>query len=419
VTLLFLNPTGQIGGAEAALLEILAGLREQQPAWRLMLIVASNGPLVARARALGVDVTVLPFPAAFARLGEWGRREGFWSRLVLAAACVRAALPTRAYLRRLRHIVRALAPDVVHTNGLKMHLLGAWARPRDGVLLWHVHDYPSRRPVTSRLLRRYADRCGTIVTNSKSVAEDVRQVCGNRATVRPVLNAVDLTHFSPIGPRLDLDRLSGSSDPGPNVVRVGLLATFARWKGHRTFLNALRLLPDSVAVRGYILGGPVYETNASQLSLNELRAEAEQLGLGPRVACTGFVEDPALAIRSLDIVVHASTEPEPFGLVIAEAMACGKAVVVSQTGGAAEIMTPGVDALAHAPGDAPSLARRIEELVEDAALRRRIGDAGRATAERSFTRRRLVGELVQIYQGLASPKAQGSSVKAHGSGARA
>jgi glycosyltransferase involved in cell wall biosynthesis len=106
-------------------------------------------------------------------------------------------------------------------------------------------------------------------------------------------------------------------------------------------------------------------------------------------------------------------------LVIAEAMACGKAVVVSQTGGAAEIITPGVDALAHAPGDAPGLARRIEELAEDVALRRRIGAAGRATAERSFTRRRLVGELVQIYQGLSSPKAQGSSVTAQGSGARA
>ena len=145
--------------------------------------------------------------------------------------------------------------------------------------------------------------------------------------------------------------------------------------------------------------------------MEELRAEAERLGLGTRVGFTGFVEDPALAIRSLDVVVHASTEPEPFGLVIAEAMACGKAVVVSQTGGAAEIITPGVDALVHAPGDATGLARRIEELADDVALRRRIGDAGRATAERSFTRRRLVGELVSIYLGLALRKSQVSSLK--------
>jgi hypothetical protein len=53
VTILFLNPTGRIGGAESVLLEMLGGLAEAHPSWRLVLIVASEGPLVARARALG------------------------------------------------------------------------------------------------------------------------------------------------------------------------------------------------------------------------------------------------------------------------------------------------------------------------------------------------------------------------------
>ena len=60
--ILFLNPTGRMGGAETALLEVITGLLEQRPSWRLGLIAASDGPLVARARALGVDVRVLPFP---------------------------------------------------------------------------------------------------------------------------------------------------------------------------------------------------------------------------------------------------------------------------------------------------------------------------------------------------------------------
>jgi glycosyltransferase involved in cell wall biosynthesis len=262
------------------------------------------------------------------------------------------------------------------------------------------------------MLRRTAHACSMIDANSESVADDLRQVCGD-LPVQALWNAVDLTHFSPIGPRLDLDALSGLPAAGAEVVRVGLLATFARWKGHRTFLSALGMLPPSTRVRGYVLGGPVYETAASQLSSDELRAEADKLGLGVRLGFTGFVQDPALAIRSLDIVVHASTEPEPFGLVIAEAMACGKAVVVSQTGGAAELVTPGVDALVHSPGDAAGLARRIEELAHDSALRRRIGDAGRATAERSFTRRRLVGALVPIYQGLVTRPEQFRALSGH------
>jgi glycosyltransferase involved in cell wall biosynthesis len=411
VTLLFLNPTGQIGGAEAALLEILVGLREQQPAWQLVLVVASNGPLAGRAHALGVEVIVLPYPSVLARLGEWGRRDGFWSRVVLAAGCARAVVPAVAYLRQLRRMVRDHAPDIVHTNGVKMHVLGAWARPSRGVLVWHVHDYASRRPLTAWLLGRYARSCAMIVTNSQSVADDLRQVCGDRVPIQPIWNAVDLTQFSPIGPRLDLDELSGLPTAGTTVVRVGLVATCARWKGHQIFLSALERLSLSTPVRGYVIGGPLYETEASQVSLEELRNEADRLGVGSRVGFTGFVGNPALAIRSLDVVVHASTEPEPFGLVIAEAMACGKPVVVSETGGAAEIITSGVDALTYMPGDADGLARRIEELVNDEGLRQAIGSAGRATAERAFTRRRLVGELVATYQGLSLPKSQVSRLK--------
>ena len=92
-------------------------------------------------------------------------------------------------------------------------------------------------------------------------------------------------------------------------------------------------------------------------------------------------------MRALDVVVHASTEPEPFGLVIAEAMACARAVVVSRAGGAAEIIEPGVDALAHAPGDAAELAECIRLAgAERGPARAASATPARATAERAFDR---------------------------------
>ena len=115
--------------------------------------------------------------------------------------------------------------------------------------------------------------------------------------------------------------------------------------------------------------------------------EPQSLGLGPRVGFTGFVPDSSSAIRSLDIVVHASTDPEPFGLVIAEAMACGKAVVASGAGGAIELTEacatrrdPQARRRAR-PGD--SNCRNWRPIAD---LRCRLGAAGRATAERCFTR---------------------------------
>ena len=233
---------------------------------------------------------------------------------------------------------------------------------------------------------------------------------GDGPALHAVWNAVDSRAFSPRGPAADLDALAGVPLAADGVVRVGLVATFARWKGHRTFLEALARLPESLPVRGYIIGGPVYETAGSQVSLDELRADVAALGLGSRVGFTGFVADAAQAMRALDIVVHASTEPEPFGLVIAEGMACGRAVVVSRAGGAAEI----IDARrgrARVHAGRCRRARRVPAARwrPTPRLRRRLGDAGRATAERVFDRRRLAGDMTPIYEGLVTRTAGASA----------
>ena len=251
--------------------------------------------------------------------------------------------------------------------------------------------------MTARLLRRTAWRCAGAIANSASVAEDLRRACGGGLPVATVLNAVDLDRFSNCGPRADLDELAGLPPAAPDVVRVGLLATFGRWKGHTTFLDAIARLPQ-LPVRAYVVGGAVYRTDDSQHTLDDLRCHAARIGVADRVGFTGFVARPDDAIRALDIVVHASTSPEPFGLVIVEAMACGRAVVASATGGAREIFTPGVDALSHVPGRADELAARIEELVRDAGERQRLGREGRRTAERRFDRARLAADLLPVYQ---------------------
>ena len=165
------------------------------------------------------------------------------------------------------------------------------------------------------------------------------------------------------------------------------------------FLRALAALPSSANVRGYVIGEPIYATAGSQYDVEELKRLAADLGIGERVAFTGYLR-AAHAMRALDIVVHASTDPEPFGLVIAEAMACRKPVVVSRAGGASELIESGVNALAFTPGEAAELAQRIEELARDANLRERLGRAGRSMAEQRFHRRRMASELAPIYESL-------------------
>jgi len=393
-----------MGGAEAALLDVMASLREAEPDWKLELIISAAGPLAAKAEALGVVTTVLQLPDSLSRLGDAGAggpAGDSLSRFRLLRQLIFHSPGGAAYVRQLRRMLRERAPDVIHSNGFKMHVLAALAKPRAVPLIWHLHDYVQSRPFMARLLRLLQIRCALVLANSNSVSGDAKLACGNGLPVQTIYNAIDLTVFTPDTERLDLDVLSQLPTAAPETIRVGMLATFARWKGHETFLRALSRLPPELPVRAYVIGDAQYQTEGSQFSLAELKTCAERLGVSSRVGFTGFVAEPAAAIRALDVVVHASTEPEPFGLVIVEAMACGRAVIVSDAGGAAELIEPGTNALTHAPGDAEQLAERITQLAADSALRARLGAAGRTTAEQRFNRTRLAAELVPVYRRLA------------------
>jgi glycosyltransferase involved in cell wall biosynthesis len=244
-------------------------------------------------------------------------------------------------------------------------------------------------------------RCNAAVVNSESVGKDFQLALAPRIPIHTVWNGIDLKEFSADGPKLDLDAACQLPPSEKALVRIGLVGTFAKHKGHHTFLEAVAMLPSDLQFRAYVVGGPLYRTDASQWSLDDLKSRVSRLGLSDRVGFTGFVSNPSAAMRSLDIVVHATTQPEPFGLVIAEAMACRRALTASRAGGAVEVFCEGVNALGHAPGDVQDLAAAIARLASDSNLRRTLGEAGRQTAERYFNRDRLGGQLVSIYESVS------------------
>ena len=399
----YLNPGGNLGGAERALFDLMCAVRHGRPDWKLELLAGSGGDFTAAAHELGIGVHIIPLPASLSRLGDAGAggpAGDAVSKLSVVTALGLSAPQLTFYGWKLRRFLSEREPDLVHSNGLKTHVLSAIAAPPCSKLIWHVHDYVGARPLMSRLIRFLAARCDAAIANSQSVACDLDAVCRGRLKIHTVYNALNLKRFNPCGPVLDLDALSGLPPAPEGTVRVGLIATMARWKGHETFLQALSMVPGEHPIRGYVIGGPIYATAGSQYSLDELRKLASGLNLDSTAGFTGYVDDPASAIRALDIVVHASTQPEPFGLAVAEAMACGKPVVVSNTGGVSEIIADNETALAYAPGDAMALADRVLKLARNRNLRREIGKAARSSAERRFERTRLSSEISTVYDSL-------------------
>lgn len=225
-----------------------------------------------------------------------------------------------------------------------------------------------------------------VVTVSHTVDRAQRRLPPRRPTT-VVHPAVDLARFDAerLGdPRAVRARLGLPAD-GPIVGAVGRLD---RWKGFHVLLDvAPRVLarhPDATLV---LVGGP-HELDPSYAA--ELHAQAARLGAGARVRLVGQQPNPEEWMQAMDVFVHTSQQ-EPFGMVVIEAMALGKAVVAAAEGGPREIVTPGLDGLLSPHGDRDALAAAILRLLGDAPLRAALGAAAQARARdfdvRPFARR--------------------------------
>jgi glycosyltransferase involved in cell wall biosynthesis len=405
MNILYLSPTGSLGGAERVLLTIMASIRRTRPATRLSLIACTDGPLRERAERLGVQVSVVPLPGSIARIGDSQLREKDSSRRSWSVICQALMATPQAlrYINRVRQRIRELGPDLIHSNGIKTHLLAHWVRVTPAPVLWHVHDFYGSRRLVGRLLRWARGHAAGALAISEAVARDARAMLPG-LPVQVLYNALDTAEFSPgRGDGEQLDRMAGLPPAARGTVRIGLVATYARWKGQQVFLEAAaRLLTTTPrpTVRFYLVGGPIYQTYGSQFSEAELRNLTAALRIQGHVGFIGFQESPANVFRGLDIVVHASTRPEPFGLTIIEGMACGRPVVACRAGGAEELFRDGHDAIGVPPADVPALTAALRALVDDPERRRRLGENARRTVVLRFDSSRLGNEVLDVYDRL-------------------
>lgn len=176
------------------------------------------------------------------------------------------------------------------------------------------------------------------------------------------------------------------------VVMVGNLR---EWKGQREVIAALQLLPENVRARLRVcFAGATASIDAAYE--RELREAIAAGGLGNCVRFLGSRTDVPDLYAAADIAVHASITPEPFGLVVPEAMALNCAVIAAWSGGPAEVITPGTGLLCD-PRVPRQYADALERLVRDESLRRAIAAAGPARAA-IFSVQRTVEGTQRVYR---------------------
>jgi len=166
-------------------------------------------------------------------------------------------------------------------------------------------------------------------------------------------------------------------------------------KGHSIVVEAARSLAAS--------GRPFHLLFIGQGPFEPaIRDSVARAGLGDRATFLGFVEDPARVVGALDIALYPSLESDGMSRVLFEYLAAGRAVIASRVGVAAEVLKDGESALLVPGGDAPELARALDRLLGDPALRRRLGESAAALAHERLTGARLTARLIDHYRRLSA-----------------
>ena len=325
-------------------------------------------------------------------------RQAGVSVSVLDAGRLRDPLRFVRTVLRIRRYAAAWGADAVLSWAAKPHLYASPAAASLGVpALWYQLGDPSQ----FHLLDRVATALPTaaVLACSAEMARAQRALRPTRPT-RVVYPSVDLGRFDPdalLSPA-EARRTLGLPEAGP---LVGIVGRLQRWKGMHTLVEAMpAVLERHPDVHAVVVGGrhdfePDYE--------DVLRAQVAALGLQDRFHIAGYQADVPLWMQAFDVVVHAS-DREPFGIVVIEAMALAKPVVVGAEGGPAEIVTPGVDGLLAGFEDAPALAAALDRFLSDPDGAARMATAARARAL-EFSPERFARTVADAVHEVAGPRA--------------
>jgi glycosyltransferase involved in cell wall biosynthesis len=335
---LFVDHTGQIGGAELILLDVVEG-RVQSSAF-----LFEEGPLAKALTERKLKLIVSKWGSGLSQF----RRDSSW----LAAAPL---------MGRLAAIVGEIAQaarthDVVYANSQKAFVLAAIAgvfvrRP----LIWHLHDIISPEHFGAMQRRMQVllanARATKVIVPSQAAATAFIEAGGKRGLVEIVPNGLAL----PPEPRTSAElRQSLGLPAGP---LVGVFSRLARWKGQHVLIDALAELPGvgCIIVGDALFGEQAYAAELKQIVLAR--------GLADRVRFLGHRSDVPTLMKAVDAMVHPSIDPEPFGRTLVEAMLAGVPVIATDAGAAPDILEGGRAGTLVPPNDAQALRSAIAAVL--------------------------------------------------------
>ncbi len=390
--ILFVDHVSKVlGGAEVNILELLATPAAAKN-WECHVACAPGSPLETALRngteTSGLSLHTHQFAPVLNELRIVGRGLQLGAKL-------RGWQEVRRATNRLKAVLEQVRPDAVISCTNKDHFAAGAAAHALGIpSIWWNNDilsgdfFPLPVRIAFRLrARRFATRLAPVSEFCRSALIRAGIPADRCVTVH---NGIPMSRYRRTGP---------PREPGSDPV-FGIAGRITPWKGQQLFLDIADDWIRSGRPGNFVLLGRAFNEDASfDTSLREF---IRSRGLEPRIRFLEFQSDMASALASMDVLLHCSTRPEPFGRVLIEAMAVGVPVIGARDGGVPEIINDGENGLLAATGDVGSYRAAMHRLVSEPGLAERVVAAGRETVARRFTVDRVAADFARLVDSVVA-----------------
>lgn len=388
IQIAFIEQDSDIGGAEVNLFYLLGGMKSEQ--FFPVVVVPYEGPLTERLKEMQIEYRVIR-RSKFISTSTYIFGEKIFNPFAVMYDFF-VFFPT---IWKLKNFLKKERINVVHTNSMLAHIYGAIAaRLAEVPCIWHMQDIVDPKMASGLARKALVSLGGILPEKIVVVSKAVGQMFTgkNIQKVQVVYNGTDVEKFSP---DVDGSLIRKDFNIADDELVVGIVGRLKPWKGQKEFLKAASGVARSLPNTTFLIVGDT--TFGYKEYKDELIQLADELGISSRVILTGKRNDIPNVIRAMDVMVHASLKPEPFGLVIVEGMASGIPVVASSRGGPLEIIEDGKDGYLVNPEETDMLANKIIELLKDQSLRQKIAEAARKKVVEQFSIKNFVKQFQKIY----------------------
>lgn len=377
-----------IGGAEVNLFHLFSGMDRKR--FHPIVFVPGCGPLTERLDKMGINYLLVPRGKHFST-----SIFIFGKKVFNPFAAFFDLLAFVPLIYRLVWQLRVNKINVIHTGAMVAHIYGGIAAKFAKIpCVWHVQDIIDPSLAFGFVRKIFVVLGGCIPVRIVAVSRSVASmfVGKSSAKVELIYNGTNTEEFSPNVDGREVRRALGI---GPNDLVVGMVGRLVSWKGQREFLLAAAILIRHFPTIKFLLVGNA--TFGPSSYCDDLMELCRRLGLKSHVVFAGFRKDVARVIRAMDVLVHASILPEPFGLVVIEGMACGVPVVAADSGGPLEIINNGVDGFLVNPKHTDALANQIRVLLTDHELCKHVALNGRKKVMENFSVDKYINSFEKLF----------------------